>query len=204
MSWYTNFYLAYQTKEGKIYPYGPFDYKNDYKCIHSTSRSFTTELKNNFDQVTEDQLSKELIDNIYGIDISELDICNKKCMGVCKVSDLPKENDFIKSGYFLIRDIKQYKEDNDSYNLFYERLDPDMYIIKLENEQKFGIQKEAVNEYGETYTPHQCRDYTYFMYPDYNCMEYELFKIKLIINTLDGYLYNIPEGAEMVIFKTEG
>lgn len=203
ISWYTNFYCAYQTKEGKIYPYGPFDYSGDYKCIHWTSRSFTTDLKEWFEPVTREQVSEELLNAIYDTELDNESFI-EQYWGVCPIDALPK-SDFIKTGYFLIDDIQNYQKDNDTEDLFYDWLDSDTYARKLENELKFGKPTEIIDKWGEKCTPKSCADYSYFCYPDYHCKEYEVFKLKNIIYSMyEDYKENIPKGAKIVIFKTEG
>ena len=205
MSWDTNFYITYQTKDGIIHPYGPFDYSGDYKCVHWTSRSFTTDLKEYFEPVTREQLSQELIDAIYNVDIDKNGTYYESpYWGICPLDALPK-GDYIKSGYFLIEDIQKYQEDNDAYDLFYDYLDSITYARKLENELKFGKPTEKENEWGEKYIPNSCADYSFFCYPDYSCKEYEVYMIKTIVYAMySEYLDNIPKDAKIVIFKTEG
>lgn len=203
MSWYTNFYITYQTSDGKIYPYGPFDYKGDYKCVHYTSRSFTTDLKEWFEPITRDQLSQELIDVIFNIEIPE-DYELLPYMGICPLDALPK-GDFIRKGYFLIEDIENYLKDEDREDLFYDYLEPTSYALKMENELKFGKPTEKIDDWGNEYIPKSCADYAYFCFPDYSTKEWEVFCIKRIVYAIyDEYLNNIPEDARIVVFKTEG
>ena len=206
MSWYTNFYVAFQTKDGMIYPYGPFDYSGDYKCIHWTSRSFTTELKDYFEPIEKEKLSVEMIHATFGLDIEDINDYLPQFWGICPLDALPK-GDFIKSGYYLIDDIEKYRNNYDPNDLFYEKLDCTSYAMKLENELKFGKPTEITDEWGNKYTPHSCSDFSYFCYPDYCCKEYESFKIQTIVRSMyeDYYAKKvIPENSKIVIFKTEG
>ncbi len=41
MSWYVSYYIGYRTKDGKIYPLGPFDSFGKLKSILNRFRSFT-------------------------------------------------------------------------------------------------------------------------------------------------------------------
>lgn len=203
MSWYTNFYIAYQTSDGKIYPYGPFDYSGNYKCVHWTSRSFTTDLKEWFEPVTREQLSEELVNAIFNIELDD-EFYGAPYWGVCPLDALPK-SDFIKKGYFLIDDIQAYQKDDDTENLFYDYLEPDVYARKMENELKFGKPTETTDDWGTKYIPKSCADYSYFCYPDYKCKEYEVFKLKTIIYSMyEDYREDIPKDAKIVLFKTEG
>lgn len=203
MSWYTNFYVCYQTSDGKIYPYGPFDYQGDFKCIHYTSRSFTTDLKEYFEPVSKDQVSQEFIDAVFNIEIDD-DYDLSQYWGICPLDALPS-GDFIKIGYYLIDDIQKYQEDNSTENLFYDHLDPLTYNMKSQNELKFGKPTETEDEWGNKYIPHSCADYALFSYADYDCKEYEVHKIKTIVYGMyDTYDNSIPKDAKIVIFKTEG
>lgn len=204
MSWYTNFYIAYQTADGMIYPYGPFDYSGDYKCIHWTSRSFTTDLKDSFDDVKKEQVSAELINAIYNRDIDDDTFELSNYWGICSLEDLPK-GDFIKSNYYLIDDITKYREDKNAEDLFYDHLDPFVYNLKVQNELKFGKPTEKTDDWGNKYIPNSCEDYSFFAYADYDCKEYEAYKIRTIVYSMyDSYGDSIPKGAKIVIFKTEG
>ena len=203
LSWYVNFYVAYQTSDGMIYPYGPFDYSGDYKCIHWTSRSFTTDLKDSFDTVKKEQVSKELIDAIYNSEIDD-DYELSMYWGICPLENLPS-GDFIKSNYYLIDDIEKYQKDKHAEDLFYDSLDPITYNLKSQNELKFGKPTETTDEWGDKYTPYSCADYAFFTYADYDCKEYEAHKIRIIVYSMyDSYKESIPKDAKIVIFKTEG
>ena len=99
MSWYVSFYIGLQDKDGKIYPLGPFNNKGEYKCVHYTSRSFTTDLKDCFDQIKEEMISDELK--------KEFPYCCETdfspYFGYVPLSQLPT-GDWVKSGYYLLED----------------------------------------------------------------------------------------------------
>lgn len=200
MSWYVNFYLGLMDQNNKIIPLGVYDYKGELKCIHSTSRSFTTELHELFYPIQKKMITDELRKEFpYDAD-GEL----SQYFGYLPLSELPK-GDWIKSGFYLLEDITNYLNykngKTDDYDGFYDMLTPTEYAFKLENELKFGKeikQDEFGNEGG-----HSCSEYTYFSYPDYECMEYEAHLLRIVAEILMDS-YEVPNGSQIVVIKTEG
>lgn len=198
MSWYVNYYLGVQDKDGKIVPLGPYDNKGKLKCVHSTSRSFTTDLKDEFipilDAMITDELRKEFKYDIEG----EL----RRYFEYCPIADLPK-GEWIKTGYFLIEDINRYLEDYSDFDDFYQYLSPAQYAIKLENELKFGKPKPIKDCEGEEIEQYSCSEYAYFAYPDYQSKEYESWLLRTTANMLtEGF--ELDEESRIVAIKTEG
>ena len=81
MSWYVSFFIAIQDKNGKITPLGPYDNEGKLKCVHETSRSFTTDLHESFypieDDMVTDELKKEAVESVKkaypSLEVSEID-----------------------------------------------------------------------------------------------------------------------------------
>lgn len=197
MSYYYNYYIGYK-KDNKIYPLGP--YSCDWKIneVLSRSRSFASDLHNDFKNIPSEMISSEL-----RRDFEYEDFNGKKTVDVkyLEIDKMPDDN-FIKSGYFLIEDICSYIKDKDTEDIFYEHLDPEVYTMKLQNELKFGKPKTKYDAEGNPFPNYFCEDYAYFAYPDYNCKEYESFIIKQ-----QAYIYeytNAVKDAEIVILETEG
>ena len=66
MSWYYDYYICRKSKDdGKIYPFGPFDYNGKFFPALSKSRSFTSDLHEYFRDICTSnerkQISEELI-----------------------------------------------------------------------------------------------------------------------------------------------
>ena len=115
--------------------------------------------------------------------------------------------DYIKSGYFLLDDIKIYKQNGNStqdVDIFYDKLDSDEYAMRLQNELIFGPPLHKKDECNNDITDHSIRDYGYFAYADYYSKEYIFSKINAIIEVLVGDFYTIPEDAKLVVIMTRG
>ena len=204
MSWYYTYYLGYikkDDKEEKIYPLGPFDYKGKLKDVFSKSRSFASDLHEDFRDINADQLDESFL-KALGIEK------NYSCIKMLSLSDLPK-TDYVKSGYFLLSDVEEYyKYKNEcsigDLGIFYDKLTPEVYGLRLSNEIAFKTKKRIkYDAEGEEIEIHPCSDYTFFSYPDYNSKEYESFLIKNVANILyDKYLDD--ENIEVVVVETEG
>ena len=197
MSYYYNYYIGYK-KNNKIYPLGPYSYDGRINEVLSKSRSFASDLHNDFKEVPNDMISSELRRDFEYEDFNGKKTVNVKYLELDKMPD----DNFIKSGYFLIEDIQTYLKDKYIEDIFYERLDPEIYTMKLQNELKFGKSKTKYDCEGNPFPNYSCEDYAYFAYPDYNCKEYESFIIKQ-----QAYIYeytNAVKDAEIVILETEG
>lgn len=198
MSWYVDYYLGVQDKDGKIVPLGPYDNKGKLKCVHFTSRSFTTDLTDEFipilDAMITDELRKEFKYDVEG----EL----RSYFGYCPLEDLPR-GEWIKTGYFLIEDINRYLEDDVDFNDFYQYLSPAQYAIKLENELKFGKPKPIKDCEGEEIEQYSCSEYAYFAYPNYQSKEYESWLLRTTASML-AENFELDEGSRIVAIKTEG
>ncbi len=198
MSYYYNYSIGYQTEDGKIYPWGVYDRNGKHHDAFYRSRSFASKLHERFYPIHEDDISDELRE-----EFSYEEYTGEKCMQEVKylpINELPRMN-YIKSGYFLLDDIHKYEEDNDCWDLFYDKLTPQEYIIKMENEMKFGKPTPRKDEWGDEYVPKSASDYAFYMYPDTTCEEYEAF---VISNIADCYEFTLPKDAKMVILETEG
>ena len=186
MSTYYYFYLG-KMKDGKVEPVGPYD-KNGkllsmfYLCgttydmgeyfYKIWKSAISDELKKSFPQSSEDE-------ELFAPRVEEL--------RVCSFSKLPND-DFVKSGYFLIDDVNEYMETGyKSYydDIFYDTLKPEIYVAKMANELKFGPPKHREDEFGNDITPHSCGDYMYFAYPDYNSKEYLVHRFKQVVDMFD-------------------
>ena len=187
MSWYYSYYIGKKV-ENKIEIIGIYDNKGKVHPVIERSRSFASSLKDRFDRYNGEDLEelKEKLSTDY--------------ISICPYKDLPK-GDFIKTGYFLIEDVTQYLKENDTWDLFYDKISPEVYAEKLKNEQMLGAPKPKKDIEGNEYEVHSCADYMYFAYPDYYCEEYEVFMIKDAVEMLEPYNY---ERDDLVIVLSQG
>ena len=202
MSWYTNYRLGVKKEDGKIYPLGVFDAKGKGYDIISTSRSFTTDLKESFRDIKDDEISDELRKE-YEYKIYEDEI-EMQDLQVLPLKDLPHGN-YVKTGYFLIDDIERYIK-NGYYNryddIFYDTLSPEVFGMKMNNELAFGIPEKKYDCDGEEIEYHSCAEYAYFAYPDYQCKEYEAFLLREIASIY--FKYGEVDDSNIYVIKTEG
>ena len=196
MSYYYNYCVGY-LKDGKIYPLGPYTCDGKLKDVISKSRSFASDLHERFYPVKEEQISDELRKAFEYEDWN-----GQKRVDV---KYLPKEElptgSFIKQGYFLIDEVKQYEEDGDEEN-FSTPISSQIYTALLEKELKFGPNKPKKDCEGYEYTDPNASDYMFYMYPDYQSEEYEAALLREAVDSLESY--DLTQVAEIVILETEG
>lgn len=187
MSYYYDYYIGYMTKDGKINPLGIYDCFGKLHSALSISQTYASDLHDDFVPISKDE---------YG---DKLELKNAKWL---PVNMLP-EGSYIKKGYFLVDDIHQYEEGNDMWDLFYEKLTPQEYIIKSDNELKFGKPQPKFDCEGNEMETYSAADYGWYMYPDYWCKEYEAHQLREAVGIYE-YVTDIPKDSQIVIIETEG
>lgn len=197
MSYYYNYYIGYKKNE-KIYPWGLYNANGQLKPVISKSRSFASDLHEDFYTIKPQNISDELRKEFEYKDLNGKNTINVKYL---PVDELPN-SDFIRRGYFLIKDIKEYQNTNSSFDLFYDYLTPEVYAVKLQHEVIFGKNQPQKDCEGTEYTEPNASDYMYYTYPDYNSKEYEVFMLKEMVGILRDY--KMSEEVEYVILETEG
>ena len=218
MSWYFLYHLAWKNPEdGKLYPLGPFDDKGKFYPVVEKSRSFASDLHEEFIDIRskEDRkklISKELFKQLYSEAreeefYGEVQEDNAYSFDDFYISylpykDLPKGN-YIKKGYYLIEDIERYEDPDFCFDGFYDKLNPTVYAKKLENELKFGRPRPEKDAEGYDITPHSVADYSYYCYPDYESAEYESYCIREVAEILTQYSYGKDE-RELYVVLTQG
>ena len=199
MSYYYSYYVGYE-HEGKIYPLGPYDCFGVLRPAVERSRSFASDLHELFSDVKEENISEELRKEFEWEDWDGKKRFNVK---VCRIEDLPTDS-FIKSGYFLIEDVKSYEMGNTgAWEIFYDRLSPQVYVAMLMNEMCLGKPEPVKDDFEEEYQPKSASDYMFFAYPDYYSKEYEASLIISVADGLESY-GKMPQGAKLVALETEG
>lgn len=209
MSYYYSYYIGYRDSSGKIYPYGPYDAFGKIHPIIERSRSFASDLYEDFYAISEECYSDELKKQLGYKDEDSNEYCiTAKYL---PFSQIPS-GDYIKSGYFLIDNVKNYLKGNyDTEDLFYNMISPTIYAEMLRNELTFGknvfdgnveddIEKEELNK------GLNASDYMQFSAPDYCSREYEAFIIRQFVDTFEDWeFFNDKENPhEIVIIETEG
>ena len=133
MSYYYNYYVGYK-KDGKIYPLGPYNCRGQLRSVMTNSRSFASNLYNEFYSVPDNMISDELRQKFENEDWNGNKTTKVKYL---PVNELPRGS-YIKSGYFLISDVQEYEKTGDTSELFYDTVSPTIYAAKLDYELKFG------------------------------------------------------------------
>lgn len=199
MSYYYNYFIGY-ILEGKIYPLGPYTANGKRRDVVSRSRSFASDLHEDFYVIRDEMISDELRkDYEYETYEGEKEMPRLKYL---RVSELPKES-YIRKGYFLIKDVVLYEEgDGDSDELFYDRISPTVYAGMMKNEITFGKPADEYDAEGEKIERHSAGDYMYYAYPNYFSKEYEAEMLRVTAGMLDEY--DLPKGSELVVIEDEG
>ena len=198
MSYYYNYYVGYMFG-GKMYPWGPYTAKGEIVPVLSISRSFASDLHEDFWRVEDEMLSDELRKEFEYDDWNGEKRVDVKYLNV---KELP-HGSYIRKGYYLIEDVKAFEADEDGdFDGFYDSVNPTVYVVMLDNEIKFGKPKRMKDDYGEWYYPKSASDYMYYAYPDYNSREYEAFILRFVVEAMRDY--NLPKDTEYVILETEG
>ena len=207
MSYYYNYFLGYQNNDdGLFYPLGPYDMNGNLHDVFSRSRSFASNLHERFSMIPTDKFSEPLkkeftYENCYG----EKDLANVRYL---YLEGLPETN-YLRKGYFLIEDIKMYEDamrNNEVYgcfDYFYDYIPLEVFPQIMQNEITFGKSVNTSEEDDSVDKKHSCRDYAFYIYPDYTSEAYEA---SMLINAVGMYEYGVKEldNARVVIMETEG
>lgn len=195
MSYYYNYYIGYR-KDGKFYPWGPYDAEGNLKPIVSKSASFASDLHESFSLIKEEEVSEELRKKFEYKDWHGKEVLEK--IKYCSVDHLP-QGSFIKTGYFLINEVKAYEKE-EWFEGFSDILSPQVYAAKMAHEMTFGKNQPEKDAEGFEYTEPNASDYMYYAYPDYDSEEYEAFILRNCVDALEDY----KEDKEYMILETEG
>lgn len=198
MSYYYNYYIGYKTANETIFPLGPFDMNGVMHPALSKSRSFASDLHNDFYCILEKNVSDELTNALGYVwqEGEEKTFRNGKYLPLSELSG----GNFIKDGYFLISDVEHYLETGETE--FYDYIPKEVYAARLQNEITFGPPLKETDEFDQDVTPRSCRDYMYFAYPDVNSKEYESWIIRNAVEMLE--FSDRPKDSVLVIIETEG
>lgn len=197
MSYYYCYTIGIMDKEDKIKPFGPYDANGNLKYVIEKSRSFASDLHEDFYEVKKEQITDEL----------RKQFSYKEWDGkeIFEVKYLPIENlttkSYLKKGYFLIDDVQAWEQGGDD-SLFCNMITPEVYAEKMRNELTFGKNQPKEDEYGNKYTEPNASDYMYYAVIDYNSKEYEAEQIRNVAVILENY--NMPEGSKLVALEVEG
>lgn len=198
MSYYYDYYVGYK-KDGKIYPWGPYNADGKLKPMISRSRSFASDLHEDFYSVSDEEISEELR--------KEFEYESWDGSKVIDVKYLPEKDlptgSYIKKGYFLIKDVQAYEDDEyGNFEGFYDVISPEIYAVKVQHEMMFGKNQPKKDDEGYEYTEPNASDYMYYAYPDDNTKEYESFILRQLIEALRDY--RTEGNVEYVVLETEG
>lgn len=198
MSYYYNYYVGYK-KDGKIYPWGPYDAKGNLKPMISLSRSFASDLHEDFNAVSDKEVSDELRKEFEYEDWNKVKRLDVKYLSE---KNLPTGS-YIRTGYFLIKDVQTYENDEyGNFECFYDVISPEVYAAKLQHEMMFGKNQPKKDDEGYEYTEPNASDYMYYAYPNYETKEYESFILRQLIVALRDY--HLGNDVEYVVLETEG
>ena len=113
MSYYYTYYIGYRS-EGKIYPLGPYDCFRNLRPVLNRSRSFASDLYEDFISVSETEISEELRKEFESEDWSGKKVVPVKYL---PIKDLPA-GEYIKKGYVLISEVIENEASEDGFDGF--------------------------------------------------------------------------------------
>lgn len=202
MSYYYNYYLGYE-KDGKIYPLGPFDSTGSLFSVLWKSRSFASNLHDEFINLPEEKISDELRKHFEYEDYSGKKFISLRYL---LADDLP-EGDGIQRGFCLQSDIENYLGDNCDFGieeLAYNMLSSEQYALKAKHELSHGVPKPQKDCEGEEFPVYSCRDYEYFSFFNPNSEEYEASVIRLAFNMFEFSGIFKDKDVKKVVILNEG
>lgn len=181
MSTYYDFYLGYKAKgDDKLHAFGPYDKFGNLTSFLCKSRSFISDIHEEFRKCSIEQLDDELKDKFtYTYSDpgkNEKVYCN---LYYLDYDELPSNCDYMKSGFYPVDEVTEYIQDKESLDFYYtEYYSPTEYGMKLAT---------AVNSNDEEQIK-WLKSFVFFTYPDYNSIEYDTYYIKKFIwNCMDDY-----------------
>ena len=197
MSYYYRYYIGYK-KDGKIYPWGPYNANGKLEPMINRSRSFASDLHEKFHTIYDKEISEELRKEFEYEDWNKTKRIDVKYL---PEKDLPTGS-YIKTGYFLIKDVESYENDEyGNFEGFYNVISPEVYAAKFQHEMMFGKNQPKKDDEGYEYTEPNASDYMYYAYPNYETKEYESFILRQLIEALRDY--RLDNDIEYVVLETE-
>ena len=198
MSYYYQYYAGIEDKEsGVIYPLGPYDCNGKLKPIVEKSRSFASNLHEDFLPIDSGCISHELRAEFEYEDWNGEKRTDVKFL---PIDELP-DGDYIVKGYFLIEDVQAWEQGGDD-DVFYHVINPQVYAELLRKELVFGKNKPEEDVQGILYTKPNASDYMYSAIPNYCSKEYEAELIRQVALML--FDYDMENKYNLVILETEG
>ena len=197
MSYYYNYYIGFE-KDGKLFPFGPYNSFGKFCSVLSVSASFASDLHSDFYKIKEDQISDELRKNFEYEDWNGKKTVSVKYMDL---NDLPFGS-YMRSGYVLMSEVEECREADTDFFEFSVVLSPDVYAAKILYQCMFGKNALVEMPEGEYQREYNASEFMYFMWPDYHSKEYEAFLIRSVAAMLDEYRKD--DFYKIVILETEG
>ena len=127
MSYYYTYYIGYRS-EGKIYPLGPYDCFGNLRPVLNRTRSFASDLYEEFSPVKEPEISEELRKEFESEDWNGKKVVPVKYLNI---KDLPT-GEYIKKGYVLISEVIENEASEDNFDGFSTVISPTVYAAKLD------------------------------------------------------------------------
>lgn len=169
MSTYYSFYIGYRTKEKKFHAFGPYDKFNNLHPALCLSRSFVSDLYEDFYRIDikdmDDFLKGKFVYKVYQEELVSY-------LYYLPVDKLP-DTDYMKRGYYPVDEIVEYLEDSDHW---------DYYFSERYTETEYSIKLSTAIKNNDTEELERLKKFNYFSYPDYNCKEYDSSILHKFIN----------------------
>lgn len=189
MAEYHFYYIGWMDREEHIYPLGPYDCNGVLRPVIAKSRSFMSDLYEDFWYVQDKMVTDELRQKFAYKDYNGEEVMPD--LRYIKISNLGS-GDFVKRGYYLTDDVQMYLlHDAPTDEIFFERLAPEVYAAKYQTEISLGKKQTNEDDAGEDeYTVQRSvTDFMYFAYPDYHSKEYETHQLLLAADMFEDFLW---------------
>lgn len=187
MSTYYSYYLTKTSKEDNlIHFFGPFDSNGKACPVIEDSRSFASDLYEDFNQIGKEKLSKEIIDR-FGL--NEEGFWDMKYLPMKEISN----GSLVKKGYVPIKEVQIRDQDyfawcnNDGFS---EILTPEAYagMLIAENSSKFPPATTGKDCEGMDIQINTAKDYMYYAWEQpFNNAEYDKHLLHMMLSTFYDY-----------------
>jgi len=187
MSVYYSYYIGY-LYDGKVYPWGPYIRIGKLRPVFERSKS---SLGKSLNLLQAEEISLALLDDFPNVPLDNIRWATFNSLDYV-------DDNFIKSGYFPIRDVQRYLTELNDYEsdffdareIFDQPMSSVEFSARMLNQSRFSARDEDID----------VRDYMYFAYPDYFSKQWEMNILRRCESTLFSFAQDgIPAKAEPCI-----
>lgn len=199
MSQEFDFYFAKMDENGKISFFDNYTYldeelemeedgrwkKSKWKIkkpltIEARCASFAYDIDEELYECSENEFSEEMRKAFYTRDWNNNKVFDRTLKCITFEEFFKLNDDYIKKGFFLVDDVAEYEKTGDSEGLFYTCASPLEYANLASKQIKRSTEKD---EEGFEHIKYGWEDYMYYAYPEYQCKEYVIHVLKILMSS---------------------